>query len=95
MRAPPVEAEQDSSIRIQDLAEVVMARSRLGLAEERLVPLEAGRDISYANDRPGTFHRVRSVDKSDISDIAPFFILRNVRGALSNTLSVLCDGAAA
>jgi hypothetical protein len=41
VRAPLVEAEQDSSIRIQDLTKVVMARRRLGLAEERLVPFEA------------------------------------------------------
>jgi hypothetical protein len=38
VRAPLVEAEQDSSIRIEDLTKVGMARSRLGLAEERLVP---------------------------------------------------------
>jgi hypothetical protein len=37
VRAPLVEAEQDRSIRIQDLTEVVMARRRLGLAKERLV----------------------------------------------------------
>ena len=36
VRAPLVEAEQDGSIRIQDLTKVVMARRRLGLAEERL-----------------------------------------------------------
>ena len=41
MRAPLVEAEQHGSIRIQDLTKVVMARRRLGLAEERLVPFEA------------------------------------------------------
>jgi hypothetical protein len=35
VRAPLVEAEQDGSIRIQDLTEVVMARRRLGLAKER------------------------------------------------------------
>ncbi len=34
VRAPLVEAEQDGSIRIQDLTKVVMARRRLGLAEE-------------------------------------------------------------
>ena len=41
MRAPLVEAEQDSSIRIEDLTKVGMGRSCLGLAEERLVPFEA------------------------------------------------------
>ena len=41
MCAPLVEAEQYSSIRIQDLTKVLMARRRLRLAEERLVPFEA------------------------------------------------------
>jgi hypothetical protein len=41
VRAPPVEAEQDCSIRIQDLTKVVMGRRRLKLAEERLVPFQA------------------------------------------------------
>jgi hypothetical protein len=56
VRAPPVEAEKDSSIRIEDLTKVIMDRSCLGLAEERLVPLAAGRHIAYADDRPRTFH---------------------------------------
>jgi hypothetical protein len=56
VRAPLVEAEQDGSIRIQDLTKVVMARSRLGLAKKRLVPLEATRDVADANNRPCTFH---------------------------------------
>ena len=56
MRAPLVEAEQDGSIRIQDLTKVVMARRRLGLAEERLVPFEAAGNVAYADDRPYAFH---------------------------------------
>src|SRR5437667_12659373 len=56
VRAPLVEAEQDSSIRIEDLTKIGMARSCLGLAEERLVPFEATRHIAYADDRPGAFH---------------------------------------
>ena len=56
MRAPLVEAEQDGSIRIQDLTKVVMARRRLGLTEERLVPFEAAGNIAYADDRPYAFH---------------------------------------
>jgi len=48
VRAPLVEAEQDGSIRIQDLSEVVMGRSRLRLAKERLVPFEAARDVPRA-----------------------------------------------
>jgi hypothetical protein len=61
MRAPLVEAEQNRSIRIQDLAKVVMARRRLGLPKERLVPLEAARDVVYANDRPCAFHCIFTV----------------------------------
>jgi hypothetical protein len=61
VRAPLVEAEQDSSIRIEDLTKVGMARLCLGLAEERLVPLEATRHIAYADDRPGAFHDISRV----------------------------------
>src|SRR5437899_12746576 len=58
VRAPLVEAEQDGSIRIQDLTKVVMARRHLGLAKERLVPFEAARNVAYADDRPCAFHRI-------------------------------------
>src|SRR5216684_3928273 len=61
VRAPLVEAEQDSSVRIEDLTKVVMAGSCLGLVEERLVPFEAARHISYADDRPGPFHDIPPV----------------------------------
>jgi hypothetical protein len=56
VRAPLVEAEQNGSICIQDLAKVVMARTRLGLAEERLVPFEAAGNIPYTDDCPSAFH---------------------------------------
>src|ERR1700730_4683286 len=59
--APLMEAEQDSSIRIEDLAKVVMVRLCLGLAGERLVPFEATRHIAYADDRPGAFHDISPV----------------------------------
>jgi hypothetical protein len=61
VRAPTVEAEQDGSIRILDLTKVVMARRRLGLAKERLVPFEPARDVAHANDRPCAFHRISAV----------------------------------
>ena len=61
MRAPLVEAEQDGSIRIQDLTKVVMARRRLGLTEERLVPFEATGNVADADDRPRAFHRSSAV----------------------------------
>src|SRR5207237_2246911 len=36
--APLVETEQDSTVRVQELAKMVVGRRRLRLAEERLVP---------------------------------------------------------
>jgi hypothetical protein len=56
VRAPLVEAEQDGSICIEDLTEVVMTRRRLALAEKRLVPFQAARYVAYADDRPRAFH---------------------------------------
>ena len=58
MRAPLVETEQHGSILIQDLAKVVMARRRLGLTEERLVPFKAAGNVPDADDRPRAFHRI-------------------------------------
>ena len=58
VRAPFVEAEQHGSIRIQDLTEVMMARRRLRLAEERLIPFEAARNVAYADDCPCAFHSI-------------------------------------
>src|SRR5437016_517131 len=60
VRAPLVETQQHGSIRIQDLTKVVMDRRRLGLAEERLVPFEAGRNVTYADDGPRAFHCIFS-----------------------------------
>jgi hypothetical protein len=61
VRAPLVEAEQHGSIGIQDLTKVVMTRRRLRLAEERLVPFEAARNVTYADDRPCAFHCISAV----------------------------------
>ncbi len=61
VRAPLVDAEQDGSIYIQNLTKVVMARRRLGLTKERLVPFEAAENIAYAYDRPRAFHRISAV----------------------------------
>jgi hypothetical protein len=69
VRAPLVEAEQDGSIRIQDLTKVVMARRRLGLAENRLVPFEAARHVANADDRPCAFHRIVAVGLTRIEQI--------------------------
>jgi hypothetical protein len=55
--APLVEAEQDSSVRIDDLPKVIMGRKGSRLTEQRLVPAEAGRHVAYCYDRPGALHR--------------------------------------
>jgi hypothetical protein len=54
--APLMNAEQDSSIRIEELPKVGMTRRPRRLAEQRLVPLEAPRHIAHADDRPRAFH---------------------------------------
>ncbi len=41
MGAPGVEAEQDRTIRVEDLPEVVMDGSRLRQAKQRMIPFEA------------------------------------------------------
>src|SRR5438034_362589 len=62
VRAPLVKADQHRSIRIHDLTPVVMARSRLSLAEQRLIPFEATGYVADAYDRPRAFHRSSAVD---------------------------------
>ena len=59
-RAPLVEAEQDSSICIDDLPKVVMGREGSRLTKQRLVPPEASRHVAYTYDRPRSLHRVPS-----------------------------------
>ena len=55
----------------------LMARSRLGLAEERLVPFEAAGNVAYADDRPYAFHLeildiiLRSFGQSFFLSISP------------------------
>jgi hypothetical protein len=66
VRAPQMEAEQDGSIRIEDLAKVVMARLCPGLAEERLIPFEAPQHIAYADDCPDAFHNISGVSLTRI-----------------------------
>ena len=64
MSAPRVAADQDRSILVEDLPEVVMTRICFGLAEQRLVPLEAGRDIGHPDDRPCTPHGSKTTASS-------------------------------
>ncbi len=56
--APLVEAKQGSSIRVEDLPKVGMGWRRLRLAEQRLVPVEAGTHIAYPDNRPRALHGV-------------------------------------
>src|SRR5580704_7375777 len=56
--APHVEAEQNSSIRIEDLPKVIMGRNGSRLTEQRLVPFQAARHVAYPYDRPRALHRV-------------------------------------
>ena len=78
MSSPLVKAEQNSSIRIDDLPEVVMRRRCLRQTEQRLVPVAARRHISHRYDRPGTPHVLLKLPSNE-------FPLRN--------LSVLCISA--
>ena len=48
VRTPLVQAQQYGSIRIQDLTKVVVAWSRLGLTEKRLIPFETPGNVPYA-----------------------------------------------
>jgi hypothetical protein len=80
VRAPLVEAEQDGSIRIQDLTKVVMVRRCLGLAEKRLVPFEAAGNVAHADDRPCAFHRISAVGLTLNGQEAPFSDLTFAKG---------------
>src|SRR5262245_7017257 len=53
---PRVEAEEDRSIGVEDLPEVVVFGRRLRQAEQRLVPLEAAGHVAHPDDRPGALH---------------------------------------
>ena len=73
MGSPPVKAEQDGAIRVEDLAEVVMGGPRLRLAEERLIPFEAASHIANPDDRPRAFH----VGKRSLFDNGGTLLRRN------------------
>src|ERR1044072_1843805 len=57
MSTPTVQAEQDRSICVEDLTEVVMSRRRLRQAKKRLVPPATGWHVVNTDNRPQTFHR--------------------------------------
>ena len=83
MRAPLVEAEQNGSIGIQYLTKIVMARRRLWLTKERLVPFEAGGNVAYTDDRPGAFHRIYADGLTSIEHIKLCEIGGIARGGMS------------
>ena len=64
MLAPLVKTEQYGSVCIHKLAKVVVRWSRFRLPEERLVPLEAGRHVINADDRPSAFHLIFTVGRT-------------------------------
>src|SRR5207247_7602919 len=68
---PLMEAEQHGPIRVQDLTKVVMARRRLGLAEERLVPFEAAGHVAYADDCPCAFYRISTDGLTSLVCLSP------------------------
>jgi hypothetical protein len=69
VRAPLVEAEQDSSICIQDLPKVIVGRECSRLAEQRLVPSQAARHVAHTYDCPRALHRVQLQPDSGLDDL--------------------------
>ena len=58
MRTPSVETQQNRSIRVENLTEVGMGRIGRWLAEKRLIPFEADRNVTYADDCPSAFNEI-------------------------------------
>ncbi len=52
MGSPLMQAEQNRAVRVDDLTEVFVGRSRLRQPQQRLVPGEAERDIVHPDDGP-------------------------------------------
>src|SRR5271168_5039271 len=61
VRAPLMQTQQHGAIRVEQLTPGVMTRSGCGLPKERLVPFEADRNVSNADDRPGALHCASAV----------------------------------
>jgi hypothetical protein len=59
--APLVQAQEDRSIRVADVAEVRMSRGALGVTEEALLPPEAPGHVGHPDDRPGALHGLSPV----------------------------------
>lgn len=56
MDPPLMKAEQNRAIRVADLTEVVVGRSRFRQAKQRLVPRQAAGHIGDSDDGPRTSH---------------------------------------
>jgi hypothetical protein len=72
MGTPLVKAEQDCSIRVEDLTEGVMGGRHLRQAQERLVPSKAAGNVTYADDRPCPLHCIFTfgANETKLSDLA-------------------------
>ena len=58
VRTPLVQAQQDRSVIVDELPEVMVRGQPRRLTKERLIPLEAVSDISNPNDGPRTLHQI-------------------------------------
>src|SRR6185295_15263317 len=56
VRAPFMQAEQNRSIRVDDLPEVVVGGSRGRQAKQRLVPLKTASHLANTNNGPDSLH---------------------------------------
>jgi hypothetical protein len=54
--APLMETQQDCSVRVANLSEMMMRGRGLRQAEQRLIPFEAPGHVSHADDRPDALH---------------------------------------
>ncbi len=75
MRAPLVETQQHGSIRVADLTPVLMSRNRFRPPEERLIPFEASRNVSDADDCPCALHCASLVGHQAANVPNPFPVL--------------------
>jgi hypothetical protein len=74
--APLVETKQHGSIRVEELTPIVMSRRRFGLPKERLVPFEAVRNVSDADDCPYALHGVSAAAQTVYEQARPDSLIR-------------------
>ena len=64
MGTPLVQAEQNGSISVDNLSEVVMRRMARRLTKQRLVPSDALPHVAYADNGPRSLHRILLCERS-------------------------------